>query len=55
MSSFGKHLRFLRIQKHLTQKELAHLLNLSPSTIGMYERDEREPDFNTLISIADFF
>jgi len=55
MTSFGKRLRFLRIQNQLTQKMLADYLNVSPSTIGMYERDEREPSFKTLISIAEYF
>ena len=39
----------------LSQRELAARLNLSPSTISMYEVGNREPDFETEEKIADFF
>lgn len=48
-------LKALRHQRGLTQKELAGHLSLSPSTIAMYETDEREPDFETVRRIAAFF
>ena len=53
--TFGKVLRKLRIERDLTQNSLAKTLGISESTIGMYEREQREPDFETLESIADFF
>lgn len=52
---FGDRLKYLREEKELKQAELATLLNISPSTIGMYERNYRKPDHDTLISIANFF
>ncbi|MBE7097399.1 helix-turn-helix domain-containing protein [Bacillus cereus] len=55
MKTFGNIIRNLRKQKGITQKELAQSLQLSESTIGMYERSERQPDYNTLIRIADYF
>ncbi|SCV19936.1 Transcriptional regulator, XRE [Bacillus cereus] len=55
MKMFGNIIRDLRKQKGITQKELAQSLQLSESTIGMYERNERQPDYNTLIRIADYF
>ncbi|MGM2820537.1 helix-turn-helix domain-containing protein [Bacillus cereus group sp. Bce001] len=55
MKTFGNIIRNLRKQKGITQKELAQSLQLSESTIGMYERNERQPDYNTLIRIADYF
>ncbi|MBQ2765778.1 MAG: helix-turn-helix transcriptional regulator [Clostridia bacterium] len=55
MASFNTILRHLRNQCKLTQKQLAEKLGLSFSTISMYERGQREPDFETLESIADFF
>ena len=30
-------------------------LGISESTVGMYERDQREPDFEMLEAIADYF
>lgn len=39
----------------LTQRELARILNISHSTLAMYELGKREPDFETIIRIADYF
>lgn len=55
MSSFGKRIRTLRKSNKLTQKQLAEKLNLAESTIGMYERDERQPSFTITNNLADFF
>lgn len=49
------HLRELRIQKGLTQAELSKALQVSASSIGMYEQGRREPDNETLGRIANFF
>ena len=38
----------MRVAKGLTQDELSKQLNISRSTIGMYEKGAREPDFETL-------
>jgi transcriptional regulator with XRE-family HTH domain len=48
-------LKSLRAEKELSQRDLASLLELSPSTIAMYETGQREPDNETLIKIANFF
>ncbi|MBQ3560555.1 MAG: helix-turn-helix domain-containing protein [Oscillospiraceae bacterium] len=55
MPNFNLVLRQLRKENDLTQGELAKKLGLAPSTIGMYERGEREPDFATLERISAFF
>lgn len=52
---FSQRLKELRQNKGLTQAELGKKLGLHNSTISMYERGEREPDFETLGLIADFF
>lgn len=52
---FGKILRELRYSKQLTQTQLANDLGLAFSTISMYERGSRNPDFETLEAIADYF
>lgn len=51
-NKFGNRLRNIRIQLGLTQAQLADKLNISSSTIGMYEQGRREPDNNTLIQIS---
>lgn len=55
MSLFGSRLRQLRKEDDLTQKELASKLGLAFSTISMYERGIRQPDFETAEAIADYF
>ena len=55
MSNFKTVLRDLRNKRNLTQEALANKLNTSKSTISMYENGNREPDFETLETIADFF
>lgn len=52
---FGSVLKRLRMQNGLTQKQLADVLGISESTVGMYERGHREPAFELLEAIADYF
>lgn len=52
---FGDRLKLLRTENKLLQKELADLLKVSPSTVGMYERNQRDPDTSTLRFLADYF
>lgn len=53
--TFGQKLKTLREEKGMLQSELAKLLNLAPSSISMYEKDERDPDTDTLKRIAEIF
>lgn len=55
MSSFAERLRQLRHENNLTQEALSTAVGVSKSSINMYERGEREPGFETLEAIADFF
>lgn len=55
MGKFQNILKSLRATKGLTQDELSKQLNISRSSIGMYEKGAREPDFETLELIADYF
>lgn len=55
MGIFQNILKSLRNTQGLTQEELAKQLKISRSTIGMYENGSREPDFETLELIADYF
>lgn len=51
----GSRIKLLREEKGLKQEELAKILSIAPSTIGMYERDAREPNDEIKIKLADFF
>jgi transcriptional regulator with XRE-family HTH domain len=51
----SKRLKQLRDEINLTQEELAKLLNLSRGTYAHYELGKRQPDYDTLMSIANFF
>ncbi|MBR0183631.1 MAG: helix-turn-helix transcriptional regulator [Clostridia bacterium] len=53
MNNFGNKLRYFRKKMGFTQKELAKKLNISASTIGMYEQGRREPDFKILNNICN--
>ena len=55
MAKFSEIIKLLRIERGITQEQLAALLKVSRSTIGMYETGSREPDFETLEAIADIF
>lgn len=55
MSKFNLVLKSLRTERGMTQDQLAKVLKISRSTIGMYEKGDREPDYETLEAIADFF
>ena len=48
-------LKQLRKAKNISQLKLALDLNMSQNTISRYETGEREADYKTLISIADYF
>ena len=52
---FKTRLSELRKSKGLTQEQLADKLGISSSAISAYERGIREPNFETIGSIADFF
>ena len=55
MAQFDKILKLLRTEKAMSQQDLADALGISKSAINMYERGERQPNFETLESIADYF
>ncbi|BFK48922.1 helix-turn-helix domain-containing protein [Faecalibacterium sp. i20-0019-C2] len=52
---FSERLKKLRMEKGITQKELADRLHISRSTIAGYESLGKEPDGEKLCALADFF
>lgn len=51
----GNRIKKLREEKGLKQEELAKILLVSPSAIGMYEINKREPNNEITIKMANFF
>ena len=45
-------LKNMRLTVGLSQKELGEKLNLADTTISSYERENSQPDFDTVMKIA---
>jgi transcriptional regulator with XRE-family HTH domain len=52
LQKFGKRLKTLRIDKGLTQLELAEILDMSPNFVGMIERGERNTTVENIFKIS---
>lgn len=52
---FPTKLRYIRRKNGLSQVKLAEMVNVEPSTIGMYEQGRREPDLQKLITFCNIF
>lgn len=53
--NFANTLKNLRELHNVTQDELAKYLKVSRPTIAGYERKNRQPDFEKLVKIAEYF
>lgn len=51
----GNRIKLLREELGLKQEELAQKLSVSPSAIGMYERNLREPNNELTLKMCEFF
>lgn len=51
----GPRIAALRHAAGISQSELAQMLKISPSTVGMYEQGRREPALDILAAMADIF
>jgi len=51
----GKRITALRKEAGLTQEQLAKRLNITRSALSQYELGSRNPDYDLLLKIADFF
>lgn len=52
---FKDTLKLLREEEHLTKKDLAEKLGLSPSAISMYESGDRKPSIEVIEAVGDYF
>ena len=48
----GARIAALRREAGLSQSQLAEILKISPSTVGMYEQGRREPSAQMLVDLA---
>lgn len=55
MRVLGERLKKLRLERKLTQREVAEEIGIGVSTLGMYEGGWREPDLDTLVKLARFY
>lgn len=51
----GRQIAALRKSAGLTQTDLARLIHVSPSTVGMYEQGRRLPATPTLMTLSQVF
>lgn len=53
--TFGQRLKKLMADKDITYRQLSQELKIAVSTLSGYTNDHREPDFMTLIQLANYF
>lgn len=52
---FGNRLRDLRIEKGISQKDVAKALSISVNAISQYETNKRFPDQDVLVKLCKFY
>ncbi|WP_096202100.1 helix-turn-helix domain-containing protein [Bacillus sp. FJAT-45350] len=52
---YGERIRTLRKERNMTLRDLAEKLKIPFTTLGNYEREDREPNVSTFLALADFF
>ena len=55
MVTFGNRLRESRKRKNLKQKDVAQHFGIALRSYQNYEGGQREPNFSTLVALADYF
>lgn len=52
---FGTTLRRLRLENHLSQRQLGDVLGVCNQTVSFWESGSREPDLDMVRKIAEYF
>ena len=52
-NSIGKNIRQCRLERRLSQEQLAEQVNVSANYIGMIERGEKTPSLETFLAVAN--
>lgn len=55
MASFSDRLKDIRTDKDITQKAMAEFLGIATNAYQNYEYGKREPSYEILLKLADFF
>lgn len=55
IQGLGERLQELRTSQNLSQKEVAEILDVSPSVISNYESSERTPSVEKLVALARLY
>lgn len=55
MVNFGKKIKSLRLERNITQKQLADMAGVAVSAISSYESGNRYPSYDVLISLSRIF
>jgi len=55
MKEFAERLKELRLEKELSQRQLAKLVNLSHHAISQWESESRIPNAEAVVILAKFF
>ncbi len=55
MIMFSARIKELRLDKQLSQADLAKAMSVNQRTISNWEKSVRQPDFETLAKLAEFF
>ena len=50
---FSKNLKYYRLRKQMSKKELAEKVNVTPMAITNYENGDRKPNMETMKALAD--
>jgi transcriptional regulator with XRE-family HTH domain len=53
--NMGERLRVLRLRRKISQEEVARHIGITRSAYSHYEINNRQPVYETLIKLADFF
>lgn len=55
MVDFSQRLKKLRVDKHLTQAQVAKRVGVTASMVSSYETDIRLPSYEVMMRLADLF
>lgn len=51
----GNRIKLLRLERKVTQKDIAEAIGVSPVSVQRFEYGSVRPSLDTLIALADFF